>query len=82
VEDVFKKLEEAVDQLLNERENLFKKVQSLNFEVENLKAENNELKEMLNEQSIRVEVLIKKLQDILNLNKRESAISDEEDNNL
>ncbi|HEU24133.1 MAG: hypothetical protein C0176_07135 [Mesoaciditoga sp.] len=82
MEDVFKKLEEAVDQLLNERENLFKKVQSLNFEVENLKAENNELKEMLNEQSIRVEVLIKKLQDILNLNKRESAISDEEDNNL
>ncbi len=82
MEDVFKKLEEAVDQLLSERENLFKDIQNLNFEIESLKAENNELKEMLNAQSVRVEVLIKKLQNILNLNKKESVISDEEDNNL
>lgn len=82
MEDIFKRLEEAVDKLLDEREKLFKKVQALNSEVESLKAENNELKEILNAQSIRVEILIKKLQDILNSNKKESVISDEEDGNF
>lgn len=69
--DIFNKLEELVDGLLEERKLLTKEIEKSNAEIETIKNENIELKEMLKAQSVRVEVLMKKLQNIVNSDKGE-----------
>lgn len=71
--DIFKKLEELVDELLEERKSLTKEIEKSNAEIETIKNENIELKEMLKAQSVRVEVLMKKLQNIVNSDKKEKV---------
>lgn len=71
--DIFNKLEELVDGLLEERKLLTKEIEKSNAEIETIKNENIELKEMLKAQSVRVEVLMKKLQNIVNSDKKEKG---------
>jgi predicted nuclease with TOPRIM domain len=73
VDDILKKLENLVDGLLEEREKLVKNIEKFNSEIEALRNENVELKEMLREQSVRVEILMKKLENIVGSDKKESV---------
>jgi len=73
VDDILKKLEELVDGLLKEREQFIKDIEKLNSEIEILRNENVDLKEMLKEQSVRVEILMKKLENIVGSDKKESV---------
>ncbi len=73
MDDILKKLEELVDGLLKEREQFIKDIEKLNSEIEILRNENVDLKEMLKEQSVRVEILMKKLENIVGSDKKESV---------
>ncbi|MCL4407450.1 MAG: hypothetical protein M1542_02715 [Thermotogae bacterium] len=73
MDDILKKLENLVDGLLEEREKLVKNIEKFNSEIEALRNENVELKEMLREQSVRVEILMKKLENIVGSDKKESV---------
>lgn len=73
MDDILKKLENLVDGLLEEREKLVKNIEKFNSEIEVLRNENVELKEMLREQSVRVEILMKKLENIVGSDKKESV---------
>ncbi len=73
MDDILKKLEELIDGLLEEREQLKKNIEKSNSEIEILRNENVDLKEMLKEQSVRVEILMKKLENIVGSDKKESV---------
>ncbi len=73
MDDILKKLEGLVDKLLEERERLIKDIEKSNSEIEILRNENVDLKEMLKEQSVRVEILMKKLQNMVGSDKKEGV---------
>lgn len=73
MDDILKKLEALVDELLEERKRLIKDIEKSNSEIEFLRSENVDLKEMLKEQSVRVEILIKKLQNMVGSDKKEGV---------
>jgi|UniRef100_A0A7V3REZ7 predicted nucleic acid-binding Zn-ribbon protein len=62
MEDILRKLEDLIDSLVRERDRLFDDLKKSGAEVERLKDENVELKTLIHEQSVRVEALMKKLE--------------------
>ncbi|GEM_PF-1438936 len=59
------KLEKFIDDLIEQQENLKTKLKESKTEVERLKIENSELRAMLQSQSVRVDALLKKLENSL-----------------
>jgi len=65
VDDEFDKLEGFIDDLLRQQENLEMQLKKSKAKVEKLKIENSELRAMLQSQSVRVDALLKKLENSL-----------------
>jgi len=65
VNNELNKLEKFIDDLIEQQENLKTKLKESKTEVERLKIENSELRAMLQSQSVRVDALLKKLENSL-----------------
>ncbi len=65
MDDEFDKLEGFIDDLLRQQENLEMQLKKSKAKVEKLKIENSELRAMLQSQSVRVDALLKKLENSL-----------------
>ncbi len=62
MEDILRKLENLIDEIIDERNDLREELKRSNVEIERLKNENVDLKVLIHEQSVRVEALMKKLE--------------------
>lgn len=81
--DELNKLEGFIDDLLKQQENLKNKLQESKTEVERLKVENSELRAMLQSQSVRVDALLKKLENSLkSAQKHERGVQSETNRNI
>ncbi len=75
--NVFEALEEKVLNLLRKLEELRSEVQKCDEERRRLETENADLRAMLKSQSVRVEALVKKLEEALKNSKNERGVRDE-----
>jgi predicted nucleic acid-binding Zn-ribbon protein len=83
LDSLFDLLEEKVRVLLNRNRTLEQSLKKCEEESSQLKKENLELKSMLEMQSVRVDALLKKLEEALeNRQKKERGVSDEKNGNV